>query len=292
MHSIMGEHEVALRTFESMGLDTETAAPVRAVRYLYEPVCIQKAFLSRTLLCIGRLDSALEESGGALERASRLGHLPTQFVVLIQGAMLVPLWTGQAETAARAVHLCTENAGDDRSRKQYARLYAGCLEIKQGDAAAGVRALRDEILAPTFDINTLAPSQAVFYTALAEGLYRVRDFAAARALADLALARSAASGGVWFDPELLRLEACALAAEGAPVAAVEQQFEKSLLLARQHGALYWELRAALAQASYWASLQRVAEAHALLQPVYARFSQGSKLPDLVSARELLGQLRA
>ena len=176
MSTIMGEHDAALRTFADMALDTHPDTPVETVRYFYEPVCIQKSYLARTLWCVGDLDSALHQAGGALERANRLAHLPTQFVTLIQASALIPLWTGPRETAAEAVRLCSEVAGEDRSRRKYARVFSGCLQIKYGDAGAGTRALCEELLAEGFDINTLAPSQAVFYAVLAEGFYLTQRY--------------------------------------------------------------------------------------------------------------------
>jgi hypothetical protein len=239
---------------------------------------------------VGQLDGALEETRGALERANRLAHLPTQFVTLIQAAALIPLWTGPQETAVRSVQLCNELAGEDRSRRKYARVFSACLQIKHGDVGAGTRALQEELLAHGFDINTLAPSQAVFYAALAEGLYRTQAVAEALALVDRALEQARLSAGVWFNAELLRIKACAMAAQGAPVRTVESSFDAALTTAREQHGLYWELRAAISHAQYLCSLQRPGDAYPLLKPVYEKFTQGFDLPELRTARELLGQL--
>ncbi len=290
MCSIMGEHDAALRTFAEMEIDTHPDTPVETVRYLYEPVCIQKSYLARTLWCVGQLDGALEEARGALERANRLAHLPTQFVTLIQAAALIPLWTGPQETAMNAVQLCNELAGKDRSLRKYARVFSACLQIKHGAVGAGTRALQEEVLAPGFDINSLAPSQAVFYAALAEGFYQAQAFDEALALVERALEQARLSAGVWFNPELLRIKACTLAAQGAPVPAVESAFDVALATARQQRALYWELRAAFSHAQYLTSQQRPRDAHTALKPVYGKFTQGFGLAELHAARELLGQV--
>ena len=291
MCSIMGEHDTALRTFAEMGVNTDTDTPVETVRYSYEPVCIQKSYLARTLWCVGQLDSALEEARGALERASRLAHLPTQFVTLIQASALIPLWTGPQETAARAVQLCNELAGEDRSRRMYARIFSACLQIKYGDAVAGTRSLEEELLTRGFDMNTLAPSQAVFYAALAEGFYRTQAFEAALELVERALEQARLSDGVWFNPELLRIRACTLAAQGAAAPIVESWFNAAQTIARQQHGLYWELRAAFSHAQYLFSQLRLSDAHAVLEPVYQKFTQGLDLVELSAARELLGQSR-
>ena len=289
MCTIMGEHDVALRTFAAMEIDTRPEAPVETIRYFYEPVCMQKSFLARTLWCVGDLESALEEAQGALERANRLGHLPTQFVTLIQAAALIPLWTGPRESATQAVQLCKELAGEDRSRGKYARVFSACWQTKYGDLGAGNQVLREELLAQGFDINTLAPSQAVFYAALAEGLCQAQAYDEALAVIERALEQARSSAGVWFDSELLRIRACALAGQGAPQSGVASCFEVAQATAREQGALYWELRAAVSHAQYLASLRRSRDAHALLKPVYAQFTQGLELSELCAARELLNQ---
>lgn len=287
MSTIMGEHDAALRTFADMALDTHPDSPVETVRYFYEPVCIQKSYLARTLWCVGDLDGALHEAQGALQRANRLAHLPTQFVTLIQASALIPLWTGPRQTATEAVRLCNEVAGEDRSRRKYARVFSACLQIKYGDASAGTRSLCEELLATGFDINTLAPSQAVFYAALAEGFYLTQQYAEALELVERALEQARVSAGVWFNPELLRIRACALAAQGAPRETIESCFDTALITARQQRGLYWELRTAVSHAQYLASLQYEREAYSLLSPVYAKFTQGFDLAELRMARQLL-----
>jgi DNA-binding winged helix-turn-helix (wHTH) protein len=109
-------------------------------------------------------------------------------------------------------------------------------------------------------------------------------------LVELALAQAQRSAGTWFNPELLRIRACALAAQGAAVETVESSFAAALATAGQQRAAYWELRAAFSLAQYLSSLQRPAEAHAVLRPVYDKFTQGFDLAELRATRELLSQL--
>lgn len=292
MSTIMGEHEAAVRIFSDMGLDTHPDSPFETIRYFYEPVCTQKGFLARTLWCMGELDSALQEARGALERANRLAHVPTQFVTLIQASALIPLWTGPLEVAESTVQLCNELAGEDGSRRKYARVFCACFQIKYGDVRLGTHALKEELLGPEFDINTLAPSQAVFYAALAEGLFQLQAFDEALALVERALDQAQTSAGVWFNPELLRIKACSLAAQGASPQIIESCFDSAYATARQQRGLYWELRTAVSHAQYLGSRRQPRDAHSVLKPVYDKFTQGFELPDLRSARALLGRLAA
>jgi predicted ATPase len=79
--------------------------------------------------------------------------------------------------------------------------------------------------------------------------------------------------------------------EGAlNAAAAENQFRRSLDLARHQGALSWELRTATSLARLWQDQGRVGEAHDLLASVYGRFIEGFVTADLVAARALLNEL--
>jgi predicted ATPase len=60
-------------------------------------------------------------------------------------------------------------------------------------------------------------------------------------------------------------------------------------LARQQSALAFELRAGLELARIWIGRDEVKRAYDLIAPIYSRFSEGFWTPDLVMARELLGQ---
>jgi predicted ATPase len=73
-------------------------------------------------------------------------------------------------------------------------------------------------------------------------------------------------------------------------AAAEDQFRQALELSRQQGALSWELRAATSHAQMLRDQGRSAEALALLQPVYDRFTEGFDTADLKAAKALLDAL--
>jgi predicted ATPase len=62
-------------------------------------------------------------------------------------------------------------------------------------------------------------------------------------------------------------------------------------MAREQGALFWELRVALSLARLLHGQGRSADAAGILQPVYDRFTEGFETADLISARALLEALR-
>ena len=72
---------------------------------------------------------------------------------------------------------------------------------------------------------------------------------------------------------------------------IEDCFTGSLACARRQGALSWELRAAASLARLLRGQNRAADALALLQPVYDRFTEGFDTADLKAAKTLLDALR-
>jgi predicted ATPase len=109
-----------------------------------------------------------------------------------------------------------------------------------------------------------------------------------------AIARVESGIASWCRPELLRIEAEAIledARSGAEGTA-EALFRRSLDVAREQGALSWELRTATSLARLWRRQNRGPEAHALLASIYARFTEGFETADLAQARSLLNELTA
>ena len=100
-------------------------------------------------------------------------------------------------------------------------------------------------------------------------------------------------GQQWYVPELLRIKGEVLLRQSSnqAVQAAEACFDQAAEMAREQGALFWELRAALSAARLLVRQQNRAGAAQVLQPVYDRFTEGFEAPDLRAARALLATLR-
>ncbi|CDG82790.1 transcriptional regulatory, C terminal family protein [Janthinobacterium agaricidamnosum NBRC 102515 = DSM 9628] len=99
----------------------------------------------------------------------------------------------------------------------------------------------------------------------------------------------------WSAPEVLRRDAerrWLLLAEDdqAGREQVQAALEQALRLAREQGALAWELRCATSLARVMALRRQPRQARDLLQAVYAKFGQGHTTADLIQASVLIGQL--
>jgi predicted ATPase len=130
-----------------------------------------------------------------------------------------------------------------------------------------------------------------YYLALlAEAHLRAGEADAGKDVVEEALERARETNERWWDAELHRLRAELLLAGGAPPAEAEAALTRALEIARGQQARSLELRAAHALAGLWAKAGRIAEARALLAPVYSSFTEGLETPDLEGARTLLSGL--
>jgi predicted ATPase len=97
----------------------------------------------------------------------------------------------------------------------------------------------------------------------------------------------------WLVASLHRGRGDLLLLQGSPgaVAMAEDHFRQALEEARGHGALSWELQAAISLARLRVVQGRSAEASMLLRPVYDRFTEGFDTADLKTAQALLNALQ-
>ena len=94
-----------------------------------------------------------------------------------------------------------------------------------------------------------------------------------------------------YEAELHRLKgAVLLARTPSPTGEAEACLRRALAVAEGQKARLWELRAATDLARLWQAQGRPREARALLEPVYAWFTEGFDTPDLKEAKALLEEL--
>jgi hypothetical protein len=175
----------------------------------------------------------------------------------------------------------------------YGRCHQGLLGIKRGDVATRlglVRTSLDEIGGPEFAFFLRL---ATLMDVRAEALACAGEIDGALDAFAETPQRVERAEELWIIPEFLRRKGELLIVRGASGEATvaEDHFRQALDSARQQGALSWELRAAVSLARLWYGQNRRAEALALLQPVYDRFTEGFDTTDLKAAKTLLDSLR-
>jgi predicted ATPase len=128
-----------------------------------------------------------------------------------------------------------------------------------------------------------------FLGALAEGLAGLGRITEAIAAVERALGRVERGGELWNLAELLRLKGELLIQQAADqsISAAEGCFVRALDVARQQGALFWELRSALSLARLRVRQGRRDDVRPILAPAYHKFTEGFETADMRAARAML-----
>ncbi len=247
-----------------------------------------RAALARILWLQGFPDQAMSTVRNIVEDASAIDHEVSRCNALAAGACPVAFLAGDLAAAEHYVAMLLDHSTSHALDvlHVWARSFHGALLIKRGDVVHGLRILRtalDELSETAFALPYTA-----FLGELAEGLGRAGRIFEGLAAIDEALARSERTEARWCLAELLRIKAELTLAGGLTATnAAEDHFHRALDCARRQGALSWELRAATSLARLWQDRGRAKAAHALLAPIYGRFTEGFATADLKAAKALL-----
>jgi predicted ATPase/DNA-binding winged helix-turn-helix (wHTH) protein len=264
----------------------------RIVPFQVDAGVTARVFFAWILWLQGFPDQAMRTAESSIADARATNHALTLCDALALAACPIALLVGDL---AAAEHY-TGRLLDHSSRyalaryRRFGRGYQGVLAIKRADVATGLPLLRaglDELGEPKFAVMplmTFVMAEALGYAGqISEGLAVVAE---AIAQSENTEGRSLLAGFLRVKGELLLLQGGSSAAGRA-----EDHFRQALDWARRQGTLSWELRAATSLARLLRDQGRSADALALLQPVYERFTEGFNTADLKAANALLDALR-
>ena len=160
---------------------------------------------------------------------------------------------------------------------------------KSGDLHAGIAQLQDGLVKVEGGrIRYFLPSYLAMLARLYMDSGNVDD--ARRALKDAKTLVEQTDERMW-EAELNRLTGDVLLMLGEePPESVQSEYEQAIEIARGAGAKSLELRASTSLARLWSTQGRCAEARAVLEPVYAHFTEGFETVDLRQARSVLAEL--
>jgi predicted ATPase len=220
----------------------------------------------------------------ATNHAISLGH------ALALAACPIALWVGDLAAAEHYVEMLLDHSTRHGLARWcvLGRCYQGVLAIQRGNLSSGLGLLRAAFTEPA----AIGSVPRLFGFLMAEALGRAGEITDGLAAIEEAILRSKRTEERWPIAELLRVKGELILLQGAPGTAVaaEDHFRQALDWARRQGALSWELRAATSLARLLSDQSRSADAGALLQPVYDRFTEGFHTADLKAAKALLGAL--
>jgi predicted ATPase len=198
--------------------------------------------------------------------------------------------TAGAEAAAAALSDWAERM-NAALWKAMAAGWRGKLLIDHGEAARGI-----ELISQTLEAcerSGWRMCYVQFLAHLAESLAGLGYLDEAGARLESAIAWADRHGEGWYQAELMRLKGELMLQQSKGLASeAEDCFLAANDVARQQGALFWELRIAVSLARLRITQGRHDEVRELLAPVYDRFTEGFDTPLLRAARTLLGEQSA
>jgi predicted ATPase len=259
--------------------------------FLHDQRLMARTVLARVLALQGSLDKAVQNARESLQAAQAADHKLSVCYVLTEAVCPIALLVGDLATAARSVAMLNDLVAE-HSVTVYSMgpCLQGELLIESGEFAAGSDVLG--IALDRYPATGAKRRNSWFRGVLAGGLASAQRFTEAFAAIEGALAQSDRNGQHWCIAELRRVKGELLlqGEDGKSTSAAEDCFSAALGLAREQGALFWELRAALSLARLRIRQDRQSAARAILAPVYDRFTEGFATADLTAAKALLDDL--
>jgi predicted ATPase len=295
-HHNLGDQQSARRHIDRALAESAAPGHQRQLsRLQLDPRVTARVHLARILWLQGFPDRAMREAEHSVNDARAAEHAISFSYALHRAACPVALWNGDLAAAGHYADMLLDHAKRHALAhwQLYGWGYQGAVAIRRGDVASGLRLLR-WCFKELGETGITAPRFMRFAaTYMAEGLGTAGQIADALDAIDDAIARAERTEELWQIAELLRVKGeLVLSQDAAPqAAAAEDYFLRALDWGHRQGALSWELRAAASLAWLLRDQGRSAEALALLQPVYDRFTEGFETADLKAAKALLDSLQ-
>jgi predicted ATPase/class 3 adenylate cyclase len=249
-------------------------------------------YLSWALWHLGYVDQASKVAAEAVTYAEELAHPHSLVYAICHARGFLDLFRRRPEDvgayADRVVSLCTENGFSHWVN--CGRIFEGWAKIHRGEVGQGLETVRAGIHGWQKGGSRLW--LPIFLTLEAEACAEIGDNKAALRTIDKALSISKDTGERWAVPEVLRMKARLLQAEGqTQVEEIGTLLVSGLEIARCQQARCWELRVACDLARLWRGQGRERNALNLLQCVYGQFTEGFDTADLRDAKALMESLR-
>ena len=248
------------------------------------------AFLARILWLQGFPHQAMQAAKGAIEEAQETNHTYSMCFALAHAGWIA-LTAGDLVAAEPLIDNLVDLSARNALTHWHAwgRGHQGELVIKRGDVVSGLSLLRaglDELGEARSGLR-----YGMFLVRMALALAQTELVADGLAAIEEALAWTERNEERWAIAELRRVKGELLLLQDTPGAhaAGECDFRQSLDWAGLQGALSWELRAATSLARLRRGQGRSADASAILQSVYDRFTEGFDTADLIEAKRLLDE---
>jgi hypothetical protein len=290
----LGHLKSARRYFECVLADAVAAESGSFIaRFQLDQRVAARASLASILWLQGFPDQAMVVAESSINDARASDHVVSLCHALSLAACPIALWVGDLVASEHYAGMLLDHSTRHglAAAQAGSHGYQGVLLIKRGDVTSGLPLLRAG-LKEVGEANIVF-GYLTFVSEIAAAMGRAGQLADALVTIEEALALTARIEERWLIVELLRVKGELLLMQDASgaAAAAEDIFRRALDWARRQGALSWELRAAASLARLLRDRGRSAEALALLQPVYDRFTEGFDTADLKATKALLETLQ-
>jgi predicted ATPase/DNA-binding winged helix-turn-helix (wHTH) protein len=274
----LGKHQIARSLAERVLSDPATMNDgARKREFQFDQRVSARSLLARTLWVQGFPDQALRMVKTCIEDAIAIQHDMSLCYSIIQSGCPVCAWAGDLQTANSFLATLLESSA------KWSVLYWSWWAKSYKIVFASI-GQADMISAWAHHVRGLT-----FIPLILETIGTLRS-----ELIDprvLPTAENARDTG-WATPELLRGSGETCLRSGIPGCEqdAENRFQSAFDMARQQGALSWELRAATSLARLWQKQGRRDDARNILRGTFSRFSEGFETADLRQASRLLEEL--
>ncbi len=292
LHRFLGDLAAARRHFEEgLALYDPERDRAEAARYGFvDSGTACHSHLGWVLWHQGYPDEALRHAEEAIAAARAASHPLSEAWALCRAAEVHQLRSEVAlcrELAEAALALATEQVLPYWAA--ISTVLSGWALVKQGQAQEGLARLRAGFGA--YRATGAKVYEPAWLGLLAEACVAAGRIEEGLAAVGEALAVVEETAARVYQAELNRLEGeLRLASNEPDEGAAEASFRKAIAIARGQGAKSFELRAASSLARLLARQGKREEAHDLLAPVYAWFTEGFDTADLKAAKALLDAL--
>jgi predicted ATPase/DNA-binding winged helix-turn-helix (wHTH) protein len=284
----LGDQPVARRHLERFLAGHEAIGhPPGMIRFPIDVRVTARVVLAWVLWLLGLPDQAMRAAERSIDDARAANHAFSLCYALALGGCQIAALVGDLATAEQYVGMLLDHS--TRHGLTFWRAFGTCHQgghaIKRGDVMTGLSLLR----AGRKEVFSSGPASQFVVLLMTEAFGEVGQVLEGLEELNEAIERSEQAEECSLIAELLRLKGEFLLLQGAPgaAAAAEDHFRKALDRACLQCALSLELRAATSLARLLRDEGRSAEAKALLQPVYDRFTEGFDTTELKTARAVL-----
>ena len=272
----LGQTPAARRLLEDALAEVKSTKRAIDSAFYFDDRVAAMAHLGTTLWVEGFPGRAIRAAEASVEEALSIDHMPSLCFALALSACPVSLWMGedvkgmvfteQLLKKSREHHLEFSNL--------WGRSYAAVLAHRNGDTAG------------------LSGAPHLYMETSRAGSLRETIGTLCPGISDPRLFSEAQRQSPWCRPEFLRVKGELLRANSDVAAqqAAEPTFLLSLKLAREQGALSWEIRTAVSLANVWKPDRRL-DARNVIEDVLSRIADPYQTTDIYTARRLYNELR-